>query len=242
MKTYICKYCKQSFEREGTKKPTFCSIQCKANFQRESKGITKEWLYQKYVVEQLGTYEIAKIVKRDPKRVYEWLVGYGIATRNKKESISLMNKRDSTKLKRKESRQGTSLSEQTKNKISKTRTGKKYPNQAGEHNGMFGRTGEKSPQWKGGVTPERQSVYSSSEWAKVVLQVWKRDKACCQRCGEYVGANRENKDIQPHIHHIISFANKEKRFSLKNLVLLCNKCHWWVHSNKNTDSEFLGHE
>jgi len=54
---------------------------CKAEAQRQSKPVTKEWLQQKYVAENLSTYAIAKIVNRNPKRVYEWLVDFCIPTR-----------------------------------------------------------------------------------------------------------------------------------------------------------------
>lgn len=42
-----------------------------------------------------------------------------------------------------------------------------------------------------------------------------------------------------HIHHIIPIENKEYRTDIKNLILLCSKCHGFVHSKKNTDKEFL---
>ena len=100
---------------------------------------------------------------------------------------------------------------------------------AGEKNGMFGKFGEKSPNWKGGATPERQAVYSSIEWARVSLSIWKRDRGLCKRCGEQ----------GKHIHHIISFAIKEYRTDPNNLVLLCVKCHRWVHSKKNINGEFI---
>ena len=94
---------------------------------------------------------------------------------------------------------------------------------------MYGKTGEANPNWKGGVTPERQALYSSLEWAEVVKVVWARDKAICQRCGE----------PGKHIHHIVSFAVPELRADADNLILLCRDCHSWVHSRKNTEGEFV---
>ena len=99
---------------------------------------------------------------------------------------------------------------------------KKYWGLEGEINGMFGKTGEQSPNWKGGITPERQAFYSSLEWKKVAREIKQRDKIC-QRC---------KSKIDLHIHHIISFEVKELRMELSNLVLLCEKCHFWVHSKK----------
>jgi hypothetical protein len=110
---------------------------------------------------------------------------------------------------------------------------KKHWGLAGEQNGMYGRTGENSPNWKGGITPERQEFYISDEWKKACSEVYKRDNAQCQRCG-----NKDNL----HVHHIVTFANKELRADINNLVLLCAKCHRFVHSKKNINGEFIGKE
>lgn len=104
---------------------------------------------------------------------------------------------------------------------------------SGEQNGMYGRTGDKSPNWKNGCTPDRQSFYISKEWKKACSAVYKRDKAQCQKCG-----SKDNL----HVHHIVTFANKELRADIDNLILLCAKCHRFVHSKKNVDSEFVRKE
>jgi hypothetical protein len=106
---------------------------------------------------------------------------------------------------------------------------------SGEENGMYGRTGEENPNWKGGVTPERQAFYSSQEWADACQTVWQRDDATCQRCNVQRGEYGE----EFHIHHIVSFSVEELRDDPSNLVLLCEECHQWVHSAENTEDEFL---
>ena len=85
--------------------------------------------------------------------------------------------------------------------------------------------GENSSNWNGGITPERQEFYISDEWKKACSEVYKRDNAQCQRCG-----NKDNL----HVHHIVTFANKKLRADIDNLVLLCAKCHRFVHSKKIT--------
>ena len=110
---------------------------------------------------------------------------------------------------------------------------KKHWGLAGEQNGMYGRTGENSSNWKGGITPERQEFYISDEWKKACSEVYKRDNAQCQRCG-----NKDNL----HVHHIVTFANKELRADIDNLVLLCAKCHRFVHSKKNNNREYIREE
>jgi hypothetical protein len=107
---------------------------------------------------------------------------------------------------------------------------------SGERNGMYGRRGAEVPNWKGGVTPERQALYSSEEWAVASAEVWRRDRGICQRCGKQRGKRAH------HIHHIISFAVPEERSNVENLVLLCIQCHRWVHSKANIGGEFIGTE
>lgn len=110
---------------------------------------------------------------------------------------------------------------------------KKHWGLAGEQNGMYGRTGENSSNWKGGITPYRQKFYISDEWKNACSEVYKRDNAQCQRCG-----NKDNL----HVHHIVTFANKELRADIDNLVLLCAKCHRFVHSKKNNNREYTREE
>lgn len=230
-----CKYCKNEIIRNGFVPGVFCNLTCKGEYQRLSKPVTKEWLEQKYLIEGLGTYEIGKLVNRDPKRVYEWLIDFKIPTRDRSESIKLMNKREDIRKMRSESLTGREVTPKTREKISKARSGKTYPNLSGEKNGMYGRKGDKSPNWKGGTTPERQKMYSSLEWKGVIKEVWKRDKGYCQNC--YKKSNGKDRF---DIHHISSFSlYEELRCDLNNLVLLCDKCHYWVHSNDNKEKRFI---
>lgn len=236
MNITYCKVCGKEIRRRGKRAGVFCSLECKSAWQREQKPVDKDWLYQKYIVEGLGTYEIGKLVNRDAKRVYEWLIGYGIPTRTKNEAIVAMNQRADTLEKRSKKALGRVLTQEQRAKIAKARKGKCYPKLQGPANGMFGRRGEMSNNWQGGVTPERQALYSSVEWTDAVKVVWRRDGGTCQRCKtKYV------RDMSTfHIHHLVSFAaDRELRANPSNLLLLCSACHHWVHSKANTDGEFL---
>lgn len=112
----------------------------------------------------------------------------------------------------------------------------KYWGSAGADNPMWNKRGELNPRWLGGITPERQSFYTSTEWKKACRTVWIRDDAECQRCRLL---KKEFPDIPFHIHHIESFANKSLRADTKNLLLLCEVCHHFVHSKKNINREHL---
>ncbi|MDD1711219.1 MAG: HNH endonuclease [Methanoregulaceae archaeon] len=102
----------------------------------------------------------------------------------------------------------------------------------GTSNPMFGKTGSKNPNWKGGITAERQAVYASKEWKAAVRIVYNRDGAKCRKCKK--PKTRNGLDL----HHIVPFEVKEKRTDPDNLVLLCKTCHGWVHSRKNKRKEY----
>lgn len=109
----------------------------------------------------------------------------------------------------------------------------------GADNPMWNKRGELNPRWLGGVTPERQDFYTSRKWKSACSTVWKRDKATCQRCGL---KKTESLDMPFHIHHIVSFADKDLRAEPSNLVLLCEACHQFVHSRGNLTREYLPQE
>ena len=112
----------------------------------------------------------------------------------------------------------------------------KYWGNSGSDNPMWNKRDELNPMWKGGVTPERQSFYTSREWKTACSAVWRRDNATCQRCQMH---RDDSKDMPFHIHHIESFANADLRADIDNLVLLCEACHRFIHSKKNTGREYL---
>lgn len=230
-----CKQCGKEVIRNGSVPGTFCDMTCKAEWQKSQKPVDKEWLIQKYIVEKLGTYEIGKLIGRNPKRVYEWLIGYGIPTRKKSDSIAEMNRRESTRRKRSDSSKRRKVTDESRGKMSLSKRGIPNLKIRGAGNGMYGRRGARSPQWSGGTTPERQALYSSIEWKNVIEKVWKRDNGICSKCQKkYIWGD------QFHIHHIKSFSlYPELRSELNNLVLLCSDCHHWVHSAKNVGKEFI---
>lgn len=197
-----------------------------------SNHLNKDWLYQKYVIEGLSTYDIGKIVQRDPKRVYEKLKDFGIKTRPRGENL----KGDDNYMKTAEENpfKGKTHSKKTRKILSDKAKGPK-PHLQGANNGMFGRTGKSNPNYKDGSSPERQRLYASSKWKQLIKHVYKRDDYKCQRCGSPHHSNNKL-----HAHHLTPWADSiELRFDPSNLITLCNSCHAWVHSNKNTNNEFL---
>lgn len=177
--------------------------------------------------------DIGKELGKDPKTVLFWFKQYGIETRKrgyaslehqfKKGEPSAFSGRKHTEETKKHFREMRVKD----GRVPYLKNGKHWLKQEGVH----------SPSWKGGVTKERQSIYSSEEWKKAVKRVWNRDDATCQRCGMKKSINTDNKF---HIHHLYPFADYDYlRKNTDNLVLLCRDCHLFVHSNKNKFSEFM---
>lgn len=286
----ICHWCGDSLVRHKQAKSVvvtyhFCDRKCKGEFQRTAKPVSKEWLIEHYIDKRMDCVDIAKIVNRDPKSVWNWLKDFGIPTRPRgtgmsKEKLSKRPKRfenanDSgsaiqPKVKKGIRKAGWKHSAESiekmrriqkeigkdvarKRKCSESQKKLWTPEKRKElserckkegripfkrENGapLKGKFGPLHPNWKGGHTPLRQSFYSSLEWIKVAKVVRKRDSYSCRRCGE---KKNGSKKMSFDIHHIVGFACIELRADADNLVYLCERCHYWVHSKKNVDKEFI---
>jgi len=207
-------------------------IEFRTKRQREESGITKEWLYVQYFTLGKDCVQIGKEVGRDPKSVWSWLNGYGFKLRPRGAESSPGTFEIGHKL-----GIGRVHTKETKRKIRDARLNDGHvPYLKNGVHWLKGKKGEIHPTWKGGITPQRQSVYSSPEWCDAVKAVWKRDDATCQKCHK---RQNEIRDIKFHIHHIESFMVREKRTDHNNLVLLCPSCHRFVHSKRNKTKLFI---
>ena len=94
----------------------------------------------------------------------------------------------------------------------------------GENNGMYGKRGEDTPNWKGGIiniNNERNSI-EYREWR---LMVFGRDNFICQYCGK--------RGIYLEAHHKRSWKDyPELRFDIDNGITLCKDCHRNLHRSK----------
>lgn len=73
--------------------------------------------------------------------------------------------------------------------------------------------------WRGGITPERQKLFSSKEYKQWRASVFERDNYTCVMCGDESGGNLE-------ADHVFPFAMFPKhRFDTDNGRTLCTKCH-----------------
>lgn len=94
-------------------------------------------------------------------------------------------------------------------------------------------SGENSPTWKGG-----KSHHYTGNFYKARKEARERDKFTCQLCG----ITEEEYGHELSVHHIESyrhFKDKKEANKLDNLVSLCEPCHRFVHSKKNTNGVFI---
>ncbi len=84
-------------------------------------------------------------------------------------------------------------------------------------------TGEKSPTWKGGVTPENMKIRNSKNYTEWRQAVFLRDSYTCIDCGN---KSEKGNYVYLNAHHIEAFStNKELRLDINNGVTLCVTCH-----------------
>ncbi|MEK7578394.1 MAG: HNH endonuclease [Patescibacteria group bacterium] len=83
--------------------------------------------------------------------------------------------------------------------------------------------GNRSNNWKGGITPFRIKIWKSNKYRIWRKKVFIRDKYICQKCG--------NSKCWIEAHHIKYFATYPKlRFVVSNGLTLCKKCHKNIHT------------
>lgn len=188
----------------------------------------------RYVDERKGCPEVGRIFGASVKTVRRWLALADIPTRKRGDNPAVHFKKGELS-----GFAGRKLSAESRAKIGAATRARE--NRGFMRNGahyLKGAPPEVNPNWRGGLTPERQTFYRSQEWKLACVAVWQRADAKCERCdADYRDADRDTERF--HVHHIVSFACRELRASPDNLALLCRGCHLFVHSNANVSCEFI---
>jgi 5-methylcytosine-specific restriction endonuclease McrA len=102
-------------------------------------------------------------------------------------------------------------------------------------------SGERAPNWKGGVTSVNYRIRRSQQYAEWRTQIFERDDYRCQACG---ARSKKGERIQLEADHIKPFALfPNLRFDLSNGRTLCLDCHrkteTWGNGSKK---RFTGEE
>lgn len=99
----------------------------------------------------------------------------------------------------------------------KSDTGKRI---AGEYLSNYWH-GESHPNWKGGISPERNRIEKTREYREFRDAVFERDGHKCRKCG-----TTENLCV----HHVLDYmAHPELRCDADNGITLCRSCHTEFH-------------
>jgi hypothetical protein len=126
---------------------------------------------------------------------------------------------------------GKIISLETRQKYKLLYKGKPHPEQAGE----------KSPFWKGGITPIYQKIRHSLEYKLWREAVFKRDNYQCIWCSDNRGGNLNADHIKPFASY------PELRFAIDNGRTLCVPCHrttdtYGNRMNKRSDDPLLNRD
>ncbi len=90
------------------------------------------------------------------------------------------------------------------------------------------RVGDRSPTWKGGLTPKNLKIRNSKEMSEWRSLVFRRDLFTCQDC---MGKCGNGKNVVLHAHHIKGFSEfPGLRFEITNGITLCKECHYKRHT------------
>lgn len=209
-----------------------------ATLKVKPKPVSKEWLELEYVTKGRDCVQIGAELGRDPKTIWSWLRHYGIPTRPRGASGGgaphAFQKGENGGW------TGRTHSPETRELIRQARIADgTVPYLRDGVHWLKGKRGAETPNWKGGVTAERQAFYATDEWRDAVKAVWARANGRCERCGvSYTDVKRQG-GPKFHIHHIESFAVRALRAVLGNLALLCRPCHHFVHSRANTTHDCI---
>ncbi|MEA3341751.1 MAG: NUMOD3 domain-containing DNA-binding protein, partial [Chloroflexota bacterium] len=174
------------------------------------------------------------VSKKTRKKISEALRGKYVSKSTRKKLSNINKGKTATteaKNKMRKARLGTKLSEKTKRKIgnasrkfmgSVKQREKMSKRMVGKNNPMFGRTGSKSPGWKGGISCEPYcQAWSDKEYKESIKQ---RDEYRCQNPYCYNTTKRLN------IHHI---DYNKKNCGPDNLITLCVGCN--ARANKDRE-------
>ena len=154
---------------------------------------------------------------------------------NKNIGISHLGKKCSPETCRRISIAKSNMSEETRKKMSISRKLK---------------VGNKSPAWKGGITPLMKNVRTTIEYKKWRGLIFTRDNYTCRKCGI---KNGMGETVKIHAHHIIRACNLRdaaikqspllKEFeavmiyrpmwNIDNGITLCRKCHYDIGKGEN---------
>ena len=105
----------------------------------------------------------------------------------------------------------------------------------GRNNNLWGKTGNLSNRWKGGVTKPNEAARRSVAYYEWRNNVFKRDRYACRKCGSTKRKIRA--------HHIEPFhSHPDMRTKVENGITFCVDCHLTFHhiyGYKNSSQQLI---
>lgn len=188
----------------------------------------KEWVEQKYIVEDLSSYDLADLCGVTRPTVINWLRRHGIDVDDPgpRNPGNVQKLKDAEWLRKQYvDKQRTTPDIGSELDVDHS-TVRKYLNKHGIE--IREMVGENHHQWNGGYDD-----YYGPNWYDQRREALRRDQHRCQRCRITEPDHIENNGRGLHIHHIKpfrTFDDFEKANDLGNLKALCTRCHSIVES------------
>jgi len=121
------------------------------------------------------------------------------------------------------SNRGMKMSDETRKKMSESHKANPLRYWFGKKNEKI--TGDKHPNWKGGITPYKIKLRKSADYKRWRSAVYKRDKYTCVICGDNKGGNLEADHHPIQFKDIYTKEDISKLWDINNGRTLCKKCH-----------------
>lgn len=197
--------------------------------------IPKEELEQLYTVECKSLKTIGALYGVNAQTVLNRLREYDIPSRTSGEHKLGKPHSQEHREKIAQALKGKPLTEERKKKISTAHKGKHLTPEhiakiSGQNSPCWGRSGDKHPMWKGGVSTEQNRLRQSYQYKLWRTSVFKRDAYVCRVC--------KNKPPYVQAHHIVRFGilfaeqNWTLMWDIDNGLTLCRPCHRKIHKGE----------
>jgi DNA-binding Lrp family transcriptional regulator len=174
---------------------------------QEDFGITKEFLEKEYIEKQKPYKQIAEEIGCSESNVWYKLKQFQLLTRTKSEIMT-----------------GKKFSVSHREALSQAHL------EAGKK-----RRGVNNPNWRGGVAAKNFLERYKSEYVVWRRRVIRHKGSVCSLCGKDLTERCPccNRSTDKHVHHIQEFAeNPDLRYSLDNVIVLCEACHRAYHKKQ----------
>lgn len=185
----------------------------------------KEWLTEKYVVDELTARQISKLlygVETNSPNVLNYLHLFNIPIRVGSDAIKIQWKNaEERRYQASKTAKQYLCSYENRELIKEIQSTKEYHEKASKC-----KRGSNNPMWNNNLTEEQREALRegrrSSEDYLFRKQVFKRDDYTCQKCG--------SSGVTLNAHHILNYKdNPDTRYDVDNGITLCDKCHIQFH-------------